>query len=57
MMSRQTDRSLKETPNMYRLAERGGKRTREGATSGMGRLERMKHGNGIKSPGGQFKRY
>jgi hypothetical protein len=25
----------------------GGKRKREGATSGMGRLERMKHGSGI----------
>ena len=25
-----------------------GKRTREGAKSGIGRLERMKHGNGIK---------
>ena len=26
----------------------GGKRTREGAKSGIGRLERMKHGYGIK---------
>ena len=26
----------------------GGKRTREGAKSGMGRLERMKYGSGIK---------
>jgi hypothetical protein len=48
MMSRKTDRALKETPNMCHLAERGGKRTREGATSGVGRLERMKRGNGIK---------
>jgi hypothetical protein len=29
-------------------AEHGGKRTREGVKSGIGRLERMKHGNGIK---------
>ncbi len=29
-------------------AGRGGKRTREGAESGMGRLERMNHGIGIK---------
>ena len=28
--------------------EHGGKRTSEGAKSGMGCLERMKHGNGIK---------
>ena len=28
--------------------ERGGKRTREGAKSGMGRLERMKLGSGKK---------
>ena len=28
--------------------EHGGKRTREGGKSGIGRLERMKRGNGIK---------
>ena len=28
--------------------ERGGKRTREGGKSGVGRLERMNHGSGIK---------
>ncbi len=32
----------------YDWAERGGKRTRKGAKSGMGRLEQMKHGSGIK---------
>jgi hypothetical protein len=31
-----------------RNTEHGGKRTREGAKSGIGRLERMKHGDGIK---------
>ena len=34
---------------MYCLGERGGKRTREGAKSGVRRLEEMKHGSGIKS--------
>ncbi len=29
-------------------AEHGGNRTREGVKSGIGRLERMKRGNGIK---------
>jgi hypothetical protein len=33
---------------MCRLTEHGGKRTREGAKSGIGRLERMKRGHGIK---------
>ena len=33
---------------MYLLAERGGKRTKEEDKSGIGRLERMKLGNGIK---------
>jgi hypothetical protein len=33
---------------MCRLEEHGGKRTREGAKSGIGRLERMKRGHGIK---------
>ncbi len=37
-----------EHPACAVWAERGGKRTREGAKSGMGRLERMKHGSGIK---------
>ena len=34
---------------MFRLGslERGGKRTRKGVKSGMGRLERIKHGSGI----------
>jgi hypothetical protein len=32
---------------MYHLRSSGGKKTREGATSGVGRLERMKLGNGI----------
>jgi hypothetical protein len=30
------------------MAERGGKRTREGVKSGVGRLERMNHGSAIK---------
>ena len=30
------------------MTEHGGKRTREGVKSGIGRLERMKRGNGIK---------
>ena len=30
-----------------------GKRTREGAKKGIGRLERMKHGNGIKDRDGR----
>jgi hypothetical protein len=33
----------------YRVPERGGKSTREGAKSGMGRLERMKRGSGMKA--------
>ncbi len=32
--------------------EYAGKRTREGAKSGIGRLERMKRGNGIKGRDG-----
>jgi hypothetical protein len=52
--------TLKKTPTMYRLVcqvrswrcrlktEHGGKRTREGTKSGVGRLERMKCGKGIK---------
>jgi hypothetical protein len=33
---------------MCRYTERGGKRTREGDESGMGRLARMNRGSGIK---------
>jgi hypothetical protein len=34
--------------SLRKFAEHGGKRTREGAKSGIGRLERTKHGNGRK---------
>ena len=33
---------------MRRLGKHRGEQTREGAKSGVGRLERMKHGSGIK---------
>jgi hypothetical protein len=33
---------------MCLLTEHRGEKTREGSKSGRGRLERMKHGNGIK---------
>jgi hypothetical protein len=45
-------KTIKQTPKHVECAaeaERGGKRTREEAKSGMGRLERMNHGSGIKS--------
>ncbi len=35
-------------PTFVSQADHGGKRTREGTKSGIGRLERVKHGNGIK---------
>jgi hypothetical protein len=34
-------------PTCATWTEHGGKRTRQGVKSGIGRLERMKHGNGI----------
>jgi hypothetical protein len=41
--------TLKEEKNRHVLhTEHGGERTREGAKSGTGRVERMKRGNGIK---------
>jgi hypothetical protein len=39
---------LNKTPSWATYAEHRGEKTREGAKSGRGRLERMKHGNGIK---------
>ena len=47
-MSRKSDKTLNKHPACTTQAKRGGKNTREGATSGVGLLERMKHGNGIK---------
>jgi hypothetical protein len=43
-MSQKADEVLR----MCRLVRTRGKRTREGARSGVGRLERMKRGNGTK---------
>ena len=48
MMSRKADRSSKRNTQHVAETDRGDKRTREGAKSGMGRLERMIHGSGIK---------
>ena len=39
---------LKKTPGCVAQSERGGIKTREGTTSGVWRLERMKHGSGMK---------
>ena len=41
-------RSKIDTQHVPLIEQHGGKRTREGAKSGIGRLERMKHGNGRK---------
>ena len=40
--------SPKEHTHHVSQTEHGGKRTKEGAKSGIGRLERTKRGNGIK---------
>jgi hypothetical protein len=46
---RKTDGTLKKKHVVCSVSEeRGGKRTRKGDKSGMGRLERMKRGSGIK---------
>jgi hypothetical protein len=49
-MSIIADKTLKKNLRRYPTCsvEHGGKRTREGDKSGIGRLERMKRGNGIK---------
>ena len=47
MMSTKANEKLKSTLIMCRLVEHGGKRTREGAKSGVGRRERMKRGRGM----------
>ena len=48
MMTNRANESLKYTLACAARAERGGKRTREGSRSGVGRHERMKRGSGMK---------
>jgi hypothetical protein len=48
MMSMKAEQTMKENPSICRLGRTQRNKNEEGAKSGVWRLERMKHGSGIK---------